>query len=156
MWLAMSFVALGFLIGNLIGLTAASVVASVLGLLFAFLGGSVIALLRRLSADDRRAAGQALCGLSTGCLAGLYVGILVSERQLLSAGQHRLSAARNTDSTRSPAVVELKYLRSDIVKRIDAIDLQYTTQSLSCPEAYSQLLRAVRTADDSGASNARR
>lgn len=70
MWIVIGFAALGFLIGNLVGLTAHSVVTSVLTLIFAFTGGSIIAFLGKLTLDDRRVAGQAICCLSLCCVLG--------------------------------------------------------------------------------------
>jgi hypothetical protein len=84
MWLIVAFAALGLLIGNLVGLTAQSVVSSLLGLLFAFVGGSVLVFLEKLTPEIRKLAGQSILALSVSCLIGTYVGIVVSEWQLLS------------------------------------------------------------------------
>jgi hypothetical protein len=51
MWLASALLMLGFLIGNLVGLTSAKITHALLGLLVAFGGGSALDFVRKL--DDR-------------------------------------------------------------------------------------------------------
>lgn len=144
MWIPIAFVALGFLIGNIAGLTASSVSTSLLSLLFAFVGGSVIALIQKLDKEHRKLAAQAIFAISVGCFIGLYVGILVSEWQVLSP--------RNGEQTDSPwasgglergSIASRKYLRTQMIEPANAIDTQYKTGPLTCEEAYEQLYSLV-------------
>jgi hypothetical protein len=84
MWIPLGFGALGFLIGNLVGLSSTPIVKQVVGLLFAFAGGSVLAFIRKLKAQDRKTAGAAIFALSLACTLGLYIGVLTKTHHLLS------------------------------------------------------------------------
>jgi hypothetical protein len=144
MWILIAFGALGFLIGNIAGLTASSVSTSLLSLLFAFGGGSVIAFIHKLDQEHRRLAAQAIFALSVACFIGLYAGILVSEWQVLSPRN-----GKQTDSPRVSgglvrgSIVSRKYLRTHMVDPAEAIDAQYKTGALTCEKAYEQLYGLV-------------
>jgi hypothetical protein len=84
MWMVFGFGALGFLIGNLVGLSSTPIVKSVVGLLFAFGGGSIIAFIKGIDAHDRKIAGASILALSLACTFGVYSGILVKTYHLLS------------------------------------------------------------------------
>lgn len=160
MWIVLGFLALGFLIGNIVGMTAQSVVTSLLGLLFAFAGGSVLSLMHKLDVADRKAAGQAILSLSLSCLLGLYIGIVVSERRLLSPAvsataiqaqaMQRNNAATPTSQPAEPKPqvqnkeslipsAANKYLLSLPVSDIDQIDELREAGKISPDEAYKRL-----------------
>lgn len=142
---------LGLLVGNLTGLSAQSVVTPLMGLLFAFVGGSVIAFLGKLPATDRRLAGQCVIALSLGCLIGTYAGIVVTEYQLLSPKGGQVVAARKTvagphspkddqvAAARETAADPHHYVRSQVFGAAAAIHLQYAQNHISIEEAYRQL-----------------
>jgi len=132
MWVIIGLFLLGLLVGNLVGLTAQSVVTPLLGLLFAFIGGSVIAMVGKLPPADRRLAGQCIIALSLGCLIGTYGGIVVSDYQLLSPKRDHVSAMRMT-------VADRKYLRSQVIEPSAAIQLQYAQGRISAEEAFRKL-----------------
>ena len=129
-----AFISLGFLIGNLVGFTADSVVGGVLGLLFAFGGGSAIALVKQLDERQQKRAFQAIACLALSCLAGLYLAIVLSEFQLLTPREQ--AAVRSS-------VEERKYLRSDTLSAAGSIDSQRRTGALECDEAYARLLALI-------------
>jgi hypothetical protein len=136
MWLGFAFATLGLLIGTLVGLTAESVVQSLLGLLFAFMGGSVIALLGKLSSEDRKAAGQAIAALSISCLIGIYSGIIVTQYHLLSP---RIEGTRAQDTSKRVEITTDRYLRSAILERANAIDIMYKKKYITLEQAYEEL-----------------
>jgi hypothetical protein len=138
MWVIIGLFSLGLLVGNLVGLTAKSVVTSLLGLLFAFIGGSVIALLNKLPPADRRLAGQCVVALSLGCLIGTYGGIVVSEYQLLS---------QKKDQPARISVADRKYLRSEVFGPAQAIRKQYAQGDITLEEAYRQLGALLQKAE---------
>jgi hypothetical protein len=144
MWPIAGFAVLGFLVGNLVGLTAESVTGTAVGLLFAFGGGSAIAFLHRLDPPSRVLAGQAVAALSFSCLLGVYTGIVVSEYQLLSP--------RRPLPPRTVAVAELKYNRSAALARADAIDQHLANRDLDPQQAYNQLYGVFRTLERSADS----
>jgi hypothetical protein len=148
MWIIFGFLALGLLIGNLIGLTAESVVISVLGLLFAFGGGSIIAFIGKLSPEDRQLAGKAILALSFACLVGVYSGIGISEWQILSPPEK----AHLNASTALPraSIADKKYLRSALIEPMDAIDTQLTMGDISSDEAYKRLFELVKRLESTG------
>jgi hypothetical protein len=149
MWIVIGLGALGFLIGNLVGLTAHSVVTAVLSLVFAFAGGSVIALLGKVATHDRTLAGQAICALSLTCVIGVYAGIATSEWHILSPKDLRTiaspSASSKQGSAAMPASIVNKYLDSGYASTINSIDLLYRQKVITASEAYDKLYEAVRT-----------
>ncbi len=154
MWNIIAFAALGFLVGNLAGLTASSVTTSLLSLLFAFGGGSVIAVIQKLDQEHRRLAAQAICALSVACLIGLYASILVCEWQILSPRNGGLSEALQTSrGSLRDSIASRKYLRDHIVDPARAIDMQYKNGTLTCEEAYEQLYSLVEQVHSKEADN---
>jgi hypothetical protein len=127
MWLILGFVALGLLVGNLVGMTSESAVTPTLSLLFSAAGGSIVVLLHKVPETERKILGKLLLALSISCLFGIFDGIVVTEHRLLSPR----SATRAQSDT--------KYLRSMTSKEIDAIDIEYKSRAISAGEAYSRL-----------------
>lgn len=125
----LAFAALGFLIGNMVGLTAESVISALLPLLFAFGGGSAVGLLHKLDADGRKAASGAILSLSIACLVGTYIGITVSEYQLLTPPERRQLRA-------DASISESKYLRSFLASEASRIDQLKATGILTAEQAY--------------------
>jgi hypothetical protein len=134
------FASLGFLIGNLIGLSAESTLGVILPLLFAFGGGSAVAFLHKLEPGDRRMAGAAITALSLFCLIGAYTGILVSEHQLLSPA--------SSESRETLSVADRKYLRAIDARQVDLIDARYKARELTAAEAYEALYELASKAGD--------
>jgi len=108
-WMAAGFGGLGLLIGNLVGLTSESLVGRIISLLFVFIGGSLLAFLRKLDVHDRKTAGASLLALSLASIVGVYMGILMTEYRWLSPANGK-------------AVEESKYLRNGGISRAAAID----------------------------------
>ncbi len=130
-----AFACLGFLIGNLVGLSAESTLAVVIPLLFSFGGGSAVALLPKLDQPSRKEASAAVIALSVSCLAGVYSGILVSEYQFLSPRASSVSGATS--------IAEKKYLRSLNLNDVDRIDQRYRAGDLTADKAYEQLYQLI-------------
>lgn len=127
----LGFAALGLLIGNLVGLTSESVVASTIGLLFSAVGGSVILFLHKLQQGDRRLAGQLILALALSTLIGIFTGIYVTEHRVLSPDYARNSPSDN------------KYLRSSAASEVAEIDLKYNEHAITAAQAYDQLRALV-------------
>lgn len=136
MWTIFAFIALGFLVGNLIGLTAESVTSAVLGLLFAFGGGSAIAFIRKLDPTERVLASKATLALSLSVLVGVYAGIVVSEYQLLTPDRQLAS--------KRVSVSERKYLRESIISSVHSIDQRYANKQITLQEAYREMYQLVQ------------
>jgi hypothetical protein len=128
--LVVAFASLGLLIGNLAGLSATSLVTQLIGLLFAFFGGSIIAYLTQLSLEVQRSAGLSIASFSIACLVGVYFGIMVSEFQLLSPQY----VQRSDDE-----ISANKYLRNQLVPKIVTIDQQLRAGLVTHSDAYNQL-----------------
>jgi hypothetical protein len=150
MWIVVGFASLGLLIGTMTGMSSESVVKSLISLLFVFVGGSVLALLHRLTPHDRNIAGGAIFGMSLGCLLGLYSGIFVSEHRVLTPG----TAASETADVRSgPKTARSAngeedghryfYLRASMMSKANAIDIQKKA-GLSVEEAYEQMYQVAQ------------
>ncbi len=156
MWLILGFCALGFLIGNLTGMTSESVVTPLVGLLFAFVGTSILAVLHKLNIDDRRLAGKAVLALASCCLIGVYVGIIVTENRWLSPKARRNTPAISTSTVPSPGNQEpsergkdvsanTKYLADRPLSPPDEIDFQLFHGNLTLHEAYLQMYNLARS-----------
>jgi len=139
MWFALAFLMLGFLAGQLVALSAASLAESLLGLLFAFGGGSAIALLKKLDGADRILACKGIFLLSAGCLAGIYGGIYVSQHQLLTPDR-AVAAAR----IKSGAVT---YLRENLTSAALAVDQRKANGDLTAAQAVEELVNIAGRAD---------
>ena len=133
---AIAFFMLGFLIGNLVGMSAESVIATLMPLLFAFGGGSAIGFLHKVDEASRKVAFTAILTLSVGCLAGTYLGVAVSEYQLLSP--------TSVGVEERAAIVDSKYLRSYLISEADQIDQLYASDVLSPQRAYERLYALVK------------
>ena len=136
--LIISFVSLGLLIGHIAGMTSAPVSNSLIGLIFAFGGGTAIGFLRKISKAERKTAAVCITSLCLSCLVGLYIGILVTEYRLLSPS----SASSNIDVSQSRLSTK-KYLREGVMKKIHHIDTKYRNNHLKCEEAYDEILSLI-------------
>lgn len=126
MWIISGLAALGFLIGNLVGLTASSVVTPLLGLLFAFAGGSVLGLLHKINDRDRQIAGASLLALSIFCLGGMYLGILTTQYRWLSPPASKSEALeRGRRTVREGEAERIDGARLAGIKTQDAYELLY-------------------------------
>lgn len=137
-WLfGIAFASLGLLIGNMIGLSADSLVKVLIPAMFAFGGGSVLALLNKLTVNDQRTAAVSLIALSSFCLLGVYIGILQTEYRVFTP---------KTDGQNQREIItsEQKYLRSVSLERIDIIDTQFRQGLITGETAYEKLLGEVQ------------
>ena len=134
--IALAFICLGFLIGNLAGLSAGGVARTLLPLLFAFGGGSAVAFMQKLEPDNRKRAAVAIIALSISCLVGLYSGVLVAEYQWLSPEKEKAHLTRASIEAR-------KYVREHLVSPANKIDTKLTNNELPIREAYEQLYKLI-------------
>jgi hypothetical protein len=134
MWLVAAFLTLGFLVGNLAGLSSAAITNTIIGLLFAFGGGSAVAFLQKLDANARVHAGRAIFAISFGCLFGVYTGILVAEHQLLTPERERHKRA-----DQRAKLEDRRYTRGEVANAAHAIDQHLTNGRIELREAYRQL-----------------
>jgi hypothetical protein len=144
MWFGLAFVALGFLAGQLVALSASSLATSLLGLLFAFGGGSAISLLKKLEGADRILACKGIFLLSVGCLTGIYSGIYVSQYQVLTPDR-TVAAARVKSGS-------VQYLRENVTTAALAVAQRKANRDLTTAQAVDELVgivdRASRKADE--------
>jgi hypothetical protein len=138
-----AFVCLGFLIGNLVGLSTDGVTRALLPLLFAFGGGSAVAFMQKVQPDDRRRAAAAIVALSLSCLVGVYSGIVVAEYQWLSPDSEKALAER-------VSVGSQKYLKEYLISPAKAIDTKLSSGELTAEQAYDQLYRLLTTKPGKG------
>jgi len=132
LWIGVGFAAFGFLVGTTAGLSSAELTVTLLGLLFALIGGSVGALLGKLDAEGRKLAGVALLAFSLTATFGLYSGIYVRINDLLR--KHTVESAASVEPT--PAIASASdYLKSNPVALIDFLQLEMTRDRMTLPEA---------------------
>lgn len=138
--IVIAFACLGFLIGNLIGFSSESTLAVLIPLLFTFAGGSAIAFLPNLEVASRKAAAAAVIALSLSCLTGVYCGIFVSERQLLSPPNIRRAVLTEHTARATDRI----YLRAGLFEEIDVIDQKLRRNELTAEQAYEELYQLVK------------
>ena len=141
MWNVFAFMSLGLLIGNLVGLTAESTVSALIGLLFAFVGGSAISFMHKLSVQEQIIASKAILSLSLTCLLGVYIGITVSDNQWLTLDS-QISAQRLS-------VMDRKYVRENLLEKAHAIDQQKANKQITVDAAYEELYKLVTSEEKS-------
>ena len=133
---SISFGCLGLLIGNMVGLSADSLVKVVIPAILTFGGGSVLVFLNKLSVDEQRMAAVAITTLSIFCLLGIYLGILQAEYRIFTPRSDRSFGD-------TPGSIERKYLRSSEIDKIFVIDTQYRQKHISAEVAYDRLFKVV-------------
>lgn len=96
-----AFLALGFLVGNVTGLSASPIAMALIPAIFTLAGGSVLAFLSNVAEPERKIAAKAILAFSLGCLSGVYFGIVVTTHQLLGSPV-AASPAPPTDQAAAP------------------------------------------------------
>ena len=134
----LAFVALGILIGHLLALSAQSLVQAVVAALFALFGGSVVAMLEKLSEAHQAKAALAILAVSVGALVGVYAGLYVNEHQLMTPEKGRVLPTAEKEPR--------KYLRENTLSNARAVDQQYRNGALTAKDAYDKL-QALMQAD---------
>jgi len=112
-FLGAGFAALGILVGSVSGLSTAKLTTTLLGLVFALIGGSVIAFIQKLDDSSRRAAGVSLLAFSLAATVGIYIGLTVRINDMLRIGQPVVAAPQ-------PSPIYLKGLNTQKVAFLQA------------------------------------
>jgi hypothetical protein len=123
-WLGWGFCFLGTLVGVLTGLTSAEITVTLVTVVFAFLGGSVVAMVQKISIADREAIGKIIFSFSFSCVVFLILGIIAKQNEWLTPMSKRGKEERVT------------YIRSG---EIDIIDNKLRQGVINYEEAYNQL-----------------
>jgi len=76
-WFILGQAAFGLLIGVFVGLSVSPVVATVIGLLFAFVGGSVLALVKGKTTEELSLIGKSIVSISVTMIVGAFIGIFI-------------------------------------------------------------------------------
>jgi hypothetical protein len=134
MRVVVAFLSLGVVVGTLVGLSASSLAQGAIGLLFAFGGGSAIALSEKLSPSKQLFACAAIASLSIGCFIGIYTSVYASEHQLLTP-----QGTRVTDAAGHTSVEARKVLRSELMEQVIALDQMARTGRITYENAFEQL-----------------
>jgi len=103
-WIGAGFAAFGLLVGVVCGLSEAKLTTTLLGLLFALIGGSLGALLGKLNAEARKVTGIALLTFSVFTVTGVIGGITIRVNQLLLFESTRTAAAKVESAASLPSV----------------------------------------------------
>jgi hypothetical protein len=100
--MGVAFLMLGFLVGNITGLSGSPIALALVPAIFALAGGSVLAFLTSISEGDRKVASRAILLFSAGCLGGIYLGIIVTTHQLLGHAVPTQTQAATEQSVQAP------------------------------------------------------
>lgn len=96
-WFLIGCLSLGLLIGFMAGLSISPVVSTVLSLVFAFTGGSVIVLVKGREASELQLIGQSLAAISVAMVLGVVFGIVFRVNNLLHVGGDDASAGKQAE-----------------------------------------------------------
>jgi hypothetical protein len=140
-----AFLALGFLVGNLTALSASPIVTALVPAIFAMVGGSILAFLSKLSEVDRPIAARAIMAFSLACLAGTYLGIIVTSHQLLGPSPSPAAASGVKSSEKTAATGPQYYLRQTDTSEIDSIDQRVRAGTLNKQDAYDRLRNILKS-----------
>lgn len=134
----LAFASLGFLVGNIVGMTASSVVNQLIALLFAFIGGTAIALVRKLDKNQLRLASIAISSVCISCLLGVYLGVIVTQYQLLSPSKSNSVASVDNSNLATEYRSPQPYLRNNLIKSCQFINQQLQKGNLTSEEANNE------------------
>lgn len=135
--LASGFLFLGIVVGTLLAMSAQSLAQAVIAALFALFGGSLLALLEKLPEEAQGKAALSLLAISVGTLVGVYSGLYINERQLLTPENLRLSKGQLQQGVTPNSIP--KYLRENFQDARTSIDMKYRNKFLSAEDAYDSL-----------------
>jgi hypothetical protein len=141
MWLVFGLGMMGLLVGFVAGMSSSAIVNPLIALLFAFVGGSIFALLSKLSVDDRKLAGKMVIALSSCCLLGVIVGVRTSRGQYLVPAPLRSAFVDQCLSADPPPAC---FLRSGTASEADLIDADKRSGKLTADEAYDKLNKLIQ------------
>ena len=148
-WIGLGFAAFGLLVGTTCGLSSASLTTTLLGLLFALMGGSIGALLGKLDAEGRKFTGVAMFTFSICTTIGLHAGISVRINDLL-----RISPAVNAQSISQSADEGKAAPRDDYLKGSRAeIEESLKFDVIADRMTIGQACEELREQSDAGAAN---
>jgi ABC-type enterochelin transport system permease subunit len=136
----LAFGCLGLLVGTLLAFSAQSLVQAVVAAIFAFFGGSVLAVIGNKTRAEQQAVALGTLGISLGALVGVYSGIYVNEHELLSPPGQKTSKA---SSAATQEQIVRKYLRESVLPPAAEIDQKRRNRVLTNEQAYEQLYKLL-------------
>lgn len=139
-WQFIGLLTLGFLIGNLIGLSANNHMETIMASLFAISGGVTILSIKNEDLTIVNLKLRALFFIALGCLIGVYFGIYLSESKSLTPDK-TIVAGKETEEK----IIDRKYLRSQTMTFVELIDQQLTNEEITVEEAYNELFEHINT-----------
>ena len=92
MWFYAGLIFLGLSGGFLVALSITPVVGTLLGVLFVFAGGSILALIKGKDAEERNTIGKSIISITVGIVLGISVGIYVRNFDLLGSSEKNINA----------------------------------------------------------------
>ena len=132
LWIGLGFAAFGALVGTTVGLSSAAVTMTLLGLLFALIGGSFGVFLGKLDTEGKQFAGVGLLTFSVCAILGIYGGIYVRINDLLRITPPD-QAEMNGPTTEITTVSD--YLKGLDVSLVDFVKLEVCSGRMTVPEA---------------------
>jgi len=135
LWIGVGFAAFGLLVGTTAGLSTAAITTTLLGLLFALIGGSIGVLLGKLDSDGRKFAGVAMLTFSITAVFGLYSGIYirVNDRLRVVPSTAADTAIRGNTSPASD------YLKSNRASVSNFLELELARNRITLQDACDTL-----------------
>lgn len=134
-WIGVGFAAFGMLVGTTAGLSSAELTTTLLGLLFALIGGSIGVLLGKLDEDGRKVTGAALVSFSIFATAGIYTGIYVRINDLLRTTPRTTAAASESQAASAASA----YLKSGSLPLVAHLVREVSSERMTLPEACAVL-----------------
>jgi len=143
MWI--SYAILGFLVGNITGLSASPIASVLIPSLFTLGGGSLIGLFSKLDKSHRDLTARCLAAFGLACLAGLYGGILINSHHVLGSPPFAVvqaaEPAGDAGNKSADIVTGNSYLRGQSGNEVQVVRQLVDSGKLSPQEGCALLMR---------------
>jgi len=137
-WTLLGCASLGLIIGIMTGMSVSPIVSVVVGLIFAFAGGSVIIMIKGRNAEDRIIIGQSIFALSLAALIGVALGVKVREGDWLQT-MPQVAAYRFEGDISIDAIIDM--YKNGISAKVIATVVKASQNRKSKPLANSDLVK---------------
>jgi hypothetical protein len=149
LWIGLGFATFGLLVGTTAGLSSAQITTTLMGALFALIGGSIGVFLGKLDNDTRKLTGVALLAFSVFAMIGLYSGIYIRINDMLrrTSDPAGMATTRGVGISNGTHEAGEGYLKGHSLPLADYLKLQIDRDQITLAAACDQLREAKERSD---------
>lgn len=153
-YIVFGFASFGLLTGSISGLSSANLTLPLVGLLFGFAGGSVIAFIGKIPKNTIALAGVAIGSFSLAAVIALYLGLFVKVNEILFIDSKEINLRQklssHTDRDNTPSQQSYRdLLRADKSQSLDQyLKDEVAFGHVSLSEACKQLIPNTKNLSD--------